>query len=89
MDLHPDPSLPPSGSSSSCKELIHWYFLFLLTSRILHGMDGFSPGRSRVVVHIATPVCGGTVLLLPIFPVVQTLFIFAAFAALAVERCTV
>lgn len=88
MDLCRDPSLPPSGSSSSCKELIHWYFLFLLTSRILLGMDDFFPGKSRVVVHIATPACGGTVLLSPIFPVALKPFTFAAFAVPAVEPST-
>ena len=81
MDLMTDPSLPPGRSSSPCKELIHWYFLFLPTSRILLSWGDYFPGPIQVPVLIARPSCGGMVLCLPILPAVLIPSISAASAA--------
>ncbi len=81
MGLCKDPPPPQARCIPIRKELIHWYFLFPPTSRILPSLADFSPGRSRAAVRAAVPVCGGTALSSPISPVVLKRCIYAAFAA--------
>jgi hypothetical protein len=88
MDLWQDPSPPPGRSSSSCKELIHWYFLFLSASRILRALAEIFPGLSLRPALVARTGCGGTALCLPTFPAGPSPSISAAFCVPAVERCT-
>ena len=81
MGLCKDPPPPQARCIPIRKELIHWYFSFPQTSRILPSLADFSPGRSRAAVRAAVPVCGGTALSSPISPVVLKRCICAAFAA--------
>lgn len=81
MGLCKDPPPPPTRCIPIRKELIHWYFSFPSKSRILPDLADLSPGRSRAAVPAAVPVCGGTALSLPIFPVVLKRCICAASAA--------
>ena len=88
MDLQPDPPPPPGRSSSSCKELIHWYFLFPSASRILRALAKIFPGPSLRPALVARPGCGGTALCLLIFPVGPSPSISAVCGVPAVELCT-
>ncbi len=81
MGLCPAPLLPPDRSSSPGKALIHWYFLFPSTSRILHALDDYFPGPSPVPAPVVRLLCGGTALCLPTFPAALSLFTFVVFAA--------
>lgn len=84
-----DPPFPPTRIRPSCKELLHWYFLFPLRSRKLHDLAAFFSGPSRLIVYIANANCGGMGLFWPIFPSLTKRFIFAVFVVpgLCCSRC--
>ena len=69
MDLGKDPPSPPSRIQPSCKELFHWYFLFVFRSRKLRVLAVSLTGRSRRVVRNVMVNCGDMALCLPIFQV--------------------
>ena len=66
------PPLQPEPEPS-CKELFHWYFQSLLTSRKLRFTDVFFPGKTQHAVLTARAGCGGMVLFKRISPAVQML----------------
>ncbi len=80
MDLSKDPPSPPFRIYPSCKELFHWYFLFVFRSTKLHVLAVISNGRSHRVVRTVMVNCGDMGLYLRIFRVSPRECTFVVFA---------